>query len=526
MSGQLLKRPIDTISTSFAARSLETCIQNHKECNALLTGEPKPPYIPPRLYDIRNQCLRSDNELFNPEYAALSYVWGRPRTVILNNNRTLKENLGRRAAARSLSPDTMPMAYKSAIQVATDLNIGYIWIDSLCIVQNDAADQENNFGNHMANIYQNAKVTICCIADNADGSCFMDREVAQGPLLVPIINNSVIVAPRLGSPATDIGAENVSGPLWSTRGWTFQERVLSPRCLYFTKHQVYFECRREIVEECGTRNMTSVYKRLPYYADNQLPYNPEDIRMQLQKNWQSMIRDYSARDLSFASDKIPAITGIAKQIQGQSKDPAIKFGFFQDRLVVDILWEASGKSLVPIAPPLGRDLPTWSWAFWDGKVDWETYLAKAKPRADLKAFTDGTLQASKARLINIQAGAPVQFNKAQSADWLVYTVNHLVHHMLLDPPASSIGWAAYDSNPHSSGADIDAKKLQCMLVSETIDETDDKGKNGEKKRAFNVLLVSLVGNNPHGNTYIRRGVGQVLDTKAFDQSAETTIYIT
>lgn len=454
--------------------------------------------------------------MFGERYATLSYIWGHSEK--LWKSRTLSTNLEKRL--KKFDSNDFPSTWSNAIAIAKKLGIGYLWIDGLCVVQDDDEDKKKHFGQEMANIYQCAVVTIVSIRDDADGDCLEPRMSPQQTDSISIASDSIYAIRRISDPRVDIGDESLppSGqrPVWSSRGWPFQERVLSPRCVYFTSNQMYYECRQKIIEETGIQHPTSTYKRLT--SDN------GDVRARLRNRWPAMIRDYSRRELRFDSDKIPAISGIAEQLshsKTEPADPATKFGFFSIRLVRDILWEADGTPLQKQKdlPVDFKPLPTWSWASWNGKIGWETWLETSSPCIDFQCNSNnvndnnGTLTSSNAKVFPIRLGAS-QISPPSGPSWLIWNVSH---QNLYDIHFSSQGdvkkgWGAFDEKP---GADIDQQRLFCVLVSETVNNTGPAGAFlGECQKCANVLLVSPT---KEAGRFTRRGVGQVtLDERVFE----------
>lgn len=403
---------------------------------------------------------------------------------------------------KKLEPDDFPKTYTSAITIARGLGLRYIWIDSLCIEQDHDDDKRDNFTNHMSNIYQNAQVTIVSIKDSADGDCLARRAVAEDKDKAKFMSDTVYAVKRIGTPEKDVGGESPSGPLWSNRGWTFQERLLSPRCLYFTANQMYFECRRQLLEETGMEHLTSVYKRLDY---------SRDTREQLVKAWPAMVRDYGKRQLGYHTDRIPAILGVASLIRSPAVDPLVTYGLFSDRLTIDLLWEADGQKLQPPDLPIGlRQLRTWSWGHWMGKVGWETYLETSQPRIQIAPNPGGNrLIAQNPKPLDIRVGAKRDSPSAPS--WIVLSVAHQNVFDLHFPTQGDVikGWGAFDSDP---SGDVDAKKLSCILISDAVDSDPDS--KSSIKRCANVLLIDF---DAARATCTRRGVGQVtLDEAVFE----------
>ena len=86
------------------------------------------------------------------EYVTLNYCWGKS-----GNSRALQENLVSHKAGMPIH-DLSP-TLRHAILVVRRLGFQYLWVDSLCIIQQSKQDWDIESG-RMANIYQNSVLTI------------------------------------------------------------------------------------------------------------------------------------------------------------------------------------------------------------------------------------------------------------------------------------------------------------------------------------------------------------------------------
>jgi hypothetical protein len=133
------------------------------------------------------------------KYIALSYTWGGavPRAI-----RTFRENLDKRITAKfdlPAHPDC-PATYRDAIEVAHHLLVDYIWIDSICMVQDDEADRKlhfTHFDKGVGQIYEDAYLTLCSIGLSADHKLLESREVTSGSVRIPFGDTPIIVTPRV-----------------------------------------------------------------------------------------------------------------------------------------------------------------------------------------------------------------------------------------------------------------------------------------------------------------------------------------
>lgn len=129
------------------------------------------------------------------------------------------------------------MCFHDAFNLVRFLGVRYIWIDSLCIVQ-DSSRSWNLNSRVMDLIYGNALMTICA-ADGVDSSTGL-RAMHPNEHATPQI--SAVCTPEVRLMVLRPPEIWIRASKWNTRAWTFQERLLSKRCLFFTEGRVYFQC--------------------------------------------------------------------------------------------------------------------------------------------------------------------------------------------------------------------------------------------------------------------------------------------
>jgi hypothetical protein len=222
---------------------LQKCDNNHKSIEEhsnkdLLTRL----LLPTRLLDTEPSHDPSNIRLHVVEkaddyrYLALSHRWAESKELM---QRTLKENVEQRMGGFNL--DDLPQTFQDAIQVARELGIKYIWIDSLCIIQDDTADWEQE-STRMHGIYASAYCTIAATPSpdpNADPSAgFLGRLVPNEGLL---LQDELGQVKYVSTNVADFEKDVKHGEL-SKRAWVMQERCLSSRTIHFTHTQVYGEC--------------------------------------------------------------------------------------------------------------------------------------------------------------------------------------------------------------------------------------------------------------------------------------------
>lgn len=327
----------------------------HQSCSPVAAYTP----FPTRVLDIGQStsdliklCETKEKNGF---YTALSYVWG--KTQQLTTTKDLYET-----HKAGLPADNFPKTMQDAFIVTRKMGIQYIWIDALCIIQDDTQDWQREAA-QMGSIYANAYLTISAAGakDNIEG-CFIARQPPQYTTFDCKCDHrsgqlSIYPVP----PEEDLSAIDLvllrEDPI-SDRGWCFQERVLSNRTLFYAKDQMYFECKEQFLGENG---VTKEGRFLSIYQ----PYNA--ISLQGQTNtmrdlWDELVEGYSTRSLTKLSDKLPAISGLAERFARTFGDVYLA-GLWQSTLFSDLLWR--GDYNAPW-PPGDYRAPSWSWAAVNG----------------------------------------------------------------------------------------------------------------------------------------------------------------
>lgn len=324
-----------------------------------------------RLIDTRDaRKVRIPGGMVWCPYAILSHRWG-PSTEL---SRTLQENLEARCS-QGVKASELCKTFQDAIVAALEMGMPYLWIDSLCIVQDDVEDWRHQ-SSFMDDIYMNAIVTITAHSyggqtpDDDGGGGFLDNALtAEGdePSLLGTTDTGsagegggVLYARRDRMFEVDI----FNSPL-SQRGWILQERLLSPRIVHFFPSQIFYEGR--------LFGIVRAEDRTPAFRDpdklREVVFRPENQAGATPLDWFRVVERYSACRLTQDADKLVAISGIAKHFQQRS---GVRYlaGLWADRAAKGLLWLARGPSL---ARRPGR-APSWSWASVDGPIRYPSQL--------------------------------------------------------------------------------------------------------------------------------------------------------
>ncbi|KAI1450460.1 HET-domain-containing protein [Annulohypoxylon stygium] len=374
---------------------LECCRVEHPQCQP---SGPTP--LPSRVLRISNggssfpqvQLLATAKGSQKGYYAALSYCWGGPQPFQLT-----KDNLNTLLGA-AIENHLLPQALKDAVHVTHLLGLEYLWIDALCIVQDDPEDKKREIG-QMCAIYQNAFVTIAAATSSSVSESFLDNtkrfnakhatctvHVALGPEERHNTTNlnEVTIAP-VHAHKTDIFPLN-------KRGWTFQEALLPTRLLVFGDLEPFIRCRTKNVMKkswsCIDYQMSSVQPRrlIDSVATQQAVENGLFVDMQggkLDNIWREVVEQYTLRELSFAEDRPLAIGGVIDFLSEKFGDKC-HFGVWESSPVMWLLW----KSVAPAERKTISGLPTWSWMSITGPIDLDSVVYFNKPEGAVRWDSD------------------------------------------------------------------------------------------------------------------------------------------
>ncbi len=349
------------------------CREHHETCKRL---ETQTGFAPSRLIDVGvdgdtswRLCLYPEDIADPPSYLTLSYRWAQEPAVALLGS-TLDE------FRRGAPIESLPKTFRDAIVVARRFSIRYLWIDSLCIIQ-DSPDDWARESVRMHEVYANSACNIAASAsDSPEGGLFRSR-VAHDALL-GYVNLDL---PSGSAQKFEIWDQFfmdrlTQGPL-AGRGWVFQERVLSSRVLHFCESQVAWECfdanKCEMFPKWAPRptearfshGLKTVYAF--FETDSSSPSGEtEDKAMSadVYAQWLHLVKTYSACALTCPDDRLIAMLGIAEMYRRHTGDDYLA-GLWRSRLTEGLNWVV----VRPAARPRNRfRVPSWSWAAVDSPV--------------------------------------------------------------------------------------------------------------------------------------------------------------
>ena len=501
---------------------MQECDRGHPKCklkspNQLHMNE----YHPSRLLDLGLPALEPDyctlvsgSQCVGP-YAALSYCWGTSQTL-----QTRKSNVTDHA--RCIQLQMMPLTLRQAVSVVRRLGLRYLWIDALCIVQDDPQEWEQE-APKMGDIYRHASFTVCATGSTSSaGGLFLPREGLPAlPIKLPYPHSLVDSASEEDdhfflTPRVYSMMNCVEKSAWNTRGWVFQERIFSRRMIHFSKGQTFFECKQHSRGEDGHNFPSWVYD-----IDN--PSENEAWK------WCHLIEQYSTRNLTVLQDKLFAVQGLAGHMAARTQK-AYCMGLWVEDLGFQVLWYANNNQTAKPSKPVA---PSWSWASLQCQILWESWILEAKPCSKLSVSSKyHGLRSISANLqfAPLVVNGPVislqrsrdPFGNTSDAELTTsnpYQIDVKTHpraYILCTDLSSAngserIGWCVYDEKPENHDS------CTGVVISENIiDEEDDE-------KSYNVLILCQSSLDP--SKYQRLGIGEIVKIDCMKNAREDTLTI-
>jgi hypothetical protein len=282
---------------------------------------------------------------------------------------------------RSISIDELPPLFQDAVAIAIRLHVNFLWIDSLCIVQDDAIDWQRESA-RMAAVYSSAYLTIAAAASSdSHEHCLNTREPPVGLSYSNTKRKCFDLKVREVADhhpnSDDKEPPLIGGPL-STRAWALQEHMLSSRILHYTSSELVFECRATWSCECKPSLRT--WPTTPGILSRVFATSRTDLRYAM---WHRTVEKYTLRRLSHQSDKLPAASGMAMKFGAALKSTYLA-GLWTENITCDLLWSSAPFLEHPHAATIVEPYraPTFSWASVDTQVHYEQTLSTEEPKIE------------------------------------------------------------------------------------------------------------------------------------------------
>jgi hypothetical protein len=330
----------DSECWSLISKWIERCETKHTTCGSS-TGQI--PWRPTRLLDVSptEACLprlvitENENVSSMGPYIALSHCWGRSKILTLKTS-----NID--TFRHAIPVSDLPLNFREAIQVSQNLGFKYIWIDSLCIIQDSVEDWRKEAA-MMGKVYKYASLCIAATGSHdAEGGLFRKRNTTLlSPYRLNIITKSH--AQSYLALRADLWSSGVTEAPLNRRAWVVQERLFAPRTLHFGREQIFWECREleacevlpdqippKFFESSDVGWELNGFKRWHFTvgdaieaaSQGQEAPRPErrSFKQDIYEPWQFVVQEYMRCGLSKPEDKFVALSGMALEMSQLLKD--------------------------------------------------------------------------------------------------------------------------------------------------------------------------------------------------------------
>ncbi|KAL8916882.1 MAG: hypothetical protein Q9208_008284 [Pyrenodesmia sp. 3 TL-2023] len=287
------------------------------------------------------------------QYVTLSYVWGNiPSFMTTRSN--IKE-LERPGILRTLAHQ-LPGTIRDAIDLVSMIGYRFLWIDRLCIVQDDEVISQANIWN-MDRIYgQSVLVIIAADGDHADSGLSRTRSLTESHQP----QNLLRIDPTMRLVTVSSSKRLRAGSTYQRRGWTYQEEFFAKRKLIFVGDRVFFECHNASWQED-----TVLDDRMMQSKPNR-PSITWQRGGSIYSSYRDSVYEFTSRQLTFPIDVMNAFAGVSNY-WAESFGATMKYGLPNSVFDWAILWR--GRPSLRQRQGEGCTFPTWSWAGWVGPVD-------------------------------------------------------------------------------------------------------------------------------------------------------------
>ncbi|KAL8769734.1 MAG: hypothetical protein Q9209_004350 [Squamulea sp. 1 TL-2023] len=538
---------------------LDVCRRHHKKCSVNLES-----FLPTRLLDL---CAFETEDIrlvasdvkdikhgdLQPEYTALSHCWGPPeRHPIKTTTKNLDEMMTR------ILINKLPNTFRDAVYITRELGKQFLWIDSLCIIQDDEDDWAKESA-LMASVYGQSYCTL---------AAHSSQNATEGCRLVPHIQTAICRSTEIDTqdeyhnsyrirffereprdwhkeygdnPYTHSEFGTPDTPLRS-RAWTLQERELSVRKIHFSKDQLLWECcELKASAQLPWHHKTTEddFEMFPVrnaLAENIVPGGPVAMR----DRWYQLMEDYSTRSLTNELDTLPALSGLAQQYQDIFPAGQYLAGMWSNHMPAALLWRSKHSDA---SQTLSYIAPTWSWASVRGPISFDSQrlcnfggTPEQRPQESSSNCDFGDLQ------VGMMQGIPRYSDKYGAIknatlvlhDAVLTTVDPCPHSMAfdsfrLDGPMVVLtkdGVTVGLCYPDTANEFARTEKLYCLRVRVEIQESQISQPSklyGQELDTSQLVMGLILGEDPGvKNRYKRKGLARWIQKSLFDSQKPTT----
>jgi len=315
----------------------------HKRCKLVPNN-----FVPSRLvcvpeFDATSLQIVETKGFGYVTWCSLSYCWGGPQEI-----QTTSNNFG--DGRRTIRISDLPRTISDAVLVVRNLDVCYIWIDSLCIIQDDPTDMQKELAN-MAKIYEQSVVTLVAAAASAVSEGFLGpRNLSNAWIRPPIQLRCQSESGTIGHILLHSLSPNKYVSPLDMRGWALQERLLSPRTLIYGTKTLRWSCLSQSYRDSG----------LQYWeSSNVASISRGAALFEVMGIWSIVVEQYTERRLTFDDDKLIALAAVAERYSSQNHRVYLA-GLWRDD--ISYMWIWYYKTTSGNHRPKTFRAPSWSWA--------------------------------------------------------------------------------------------------------------------------------------------------------------------
>lgn len=412
---------VDSANSFQTIRSwLELCNETHVKCS-----QHSPNFAPLRLVDVSAHTSPHEfpckvflvSRKAPVRYAALSYCWGRNLQFRLSSTYLA-------CAQAGLPTELLPQTIKDAIRVTRELGIDYLWVDSLCIVQDDEVEKMNQIA-QMSQIFEGAYITIAASQASSGSDGFLSSVNSHG--LTCKVSVTYPTGDKMMRSIVKNTKHNISEEPLTQRAWTLQETCLSRRIISFESGHLHWYCIEDTESNCTNFTCMQLFfsfdpgfghlephhgtfgrmaKSVKRRWTRRYPFFRRHLPTEWQlSDWTWLVKYYSGRRLTYDSDKLLAISAVAECFSHTRSWGRYLAGLWERDLLRQCTWQTWKSDAQPKARISG--VPSWSWATSPYEVNWfdsDRVFKKSRKITCRVVRAEVDLRSPKARFGDVIAG--------------------------------------------------------------------------------------------------------------------------
>ncbi|KAK5654040.1 hypothetical protein OQA88_7718 [Cercophora sp. LCS_1] len=359
--------PNSQLSFTHARSWIDKCSREHPECIAF-----NRPFMPARVLQVSpvGASLRV-RLLNNPKlapYATLSYCWGgdQPAKTTLSLLTSYE---------RDIPLSKLPCTIQDALAAVHGIGFQYLWVDAMCIVQDDEDDVVRQIS-QMHQIYRGSLFTIVSATAETSRDRFLQPRTQHRPTQLEARLDDNVFGSLVAMPVPEMDPVDSSSSLTKyrvfSRGWTFQEGLLSTRILAYGDRELVYQCHQSRHRDGGIEYVTSGPLLVDEGSQIFNHVDPGNRRLGGPPHplgWGRTVCTYMKRQLTVQDDKLPAISAIAEEYSETKSVTEYYAGLWKEDFLAQCLWRCKWKTRA--SKPAKYRAPSWSWAAIDGEITYQ-----------------------------------------------------------------------------------------------------------------------------------------------------------